>query len=209
VAGYRPRDEDVYVLYTQVGWQVGRFTMRDDRTLFLFVFAEPDPTLPEGEEIEAGKELLRRRFRDGGWECGPILDAMSGADNFYFDRVSQISMPRWTHGRVALVGDAAFCPSLLAGQGSALAMVAAYVLAGELKTAGRDHVRAFAEYQRRLGPFMARKQDAARGLVGFFAPRSRLGLVLRNHLTGLLSVPYLAKLAIGRGLLDRLSLPTY
>ena len=57
---------------------------------------------------------------------------MDSTDEVYFDRVSQIQMDTWSQGRVGLIGDAAFSPSLLAGQGAALAMTAAYVLAGEL-----------------------------------------------------------------------------
>ena len=117
--GYVPRDELVYLMYTQVGRQVGRFTMRDDRTLFLFTFADPDPHVPR--DPAAQKAMLRARFGDGGWECRQIVDALDRARDVYFDRVSQIRMTRedggWTRGRVGLLGDAAFCVSLLAGQG--------------------------------------------------------------------------------------------
>jgi 2-polyprenyl-6-methoxyphenol hydroxylase-like FAD-dependent oxidoreductase len=64
---------------------------------------------------------------------------METCSDLYFDSVSQIRMDTWAQGRVALIGDACFCPSLLAGQGSALSMTGAYVLAGELKKAGGDY----------------------------------------------------------------------
>ena len=64
--GYRPRDELVYVMYTQVGQQVARFAMRDDRTMFLFTFADEDPGSPG--DIESQKALLRKRFEGSGWE---------------------------------------------------------------------------------------------------------------------------------------------
>ena len=86
--------------------------------------------------MAAQKALLNAKFGDAGWECPQILAALDESDDLYFDRVSQIRMDAWSKGRVALVGDAAFCVSLLAGQGSALAMAAAYVLAGELGRAG-------------------------------------------------------------------------
>jgi 2-polyprenyl-6-methoxyphenol hydroxylase-like FAD-dependent oxidoreductase len=127
----------------------------------------------------------------------------------YIDRVSQIHMDRWTQGRVALVGDAAFCVSLLGGQGSALAMTAAYILAGELKRANGDYRAAFAAYQKRLGTFIAGKQQAAVRLSPFFAPTSRLGLFLRNQITKLLSIPFVAQLAVGREFRDRVELPDY
>jgi 2-polyprenyl-6-methoxyphenol hydroxylase-like FAD-dependent oxidoreductase len=209
VSGYRPRDELVYILYTQVGQQVARFSMRGDRTVFLFVFADEGASGAELHGVEAQKALLRERFSNSGWECQRILEAMESSDSFYFDRVSQIRMNNWTKGRAGLVGDAAFCVSLLAGQGSALAMVAAYVLAGELKAAGGDHERAFTRYQERLKPCIAGKQNAAEGFAGAFAPRSSFGLFVRNQASKLLSVPFVANLAIGRGLTDKIRLPEY
>lgn len=148
-----------------------------------------------------------------GWECCQILDALDSADDLYFDRVSQIEMnPEdglWTKGRITLVGDAAFCVSLLGGQGSALAMVAAYVLAGELHRANGDYREAFARYQRLFGPFVAMKQRAARRLAGGFAPTSKFALFLRNQLFHLLSIPWVAGVTAGRGFKDNLALPEY
>jgi 2-polyprenyl-6-methoxyphenol hydroxylase-like FAD-dependent oxidoreductase len=79
VAGYRPRDELVYVMYTQVGQQVARFAMRDDRSMFLFVFRDPDAGGAEGDVV-AQKALLRGRFRGSGWECAQILDALDASE---------------------------------------------------------------------------------------------------------------------------------
>ena len=205
--GYRPRDELVYVTHTDVGQQVGRFAMRDDRTTFIFVCSDPNPTIPE--DLAGQKAYLRERFSGSGWECPSILDALEHVDTLYIDRVSQIHMDRWTQGRVALVGDAAFCVSLLGGQGSALAITAAYILAGELKRANGDHQAAFAAYQARLGAFIAGKQQAAVRLSPFFAPTSRFGLFLRNQITKLMAIPFVAQLAVGREFRDRLELPDY
>src|SRR4029079_9382829 len=188
VEGYRPRDELVYVMYPQVGQEVSRFAMRNDRTMFLFTFADPDPASPS--DMAGQKAMLRERFANGGWECSQILDALDGAHDLYFDRVSQIEVDEsWTNGRVALVGDAAFCVSLLGGQGTALAMAAAYILAGELHRARERHQDALARYQLLFGPFVSMKQRAARRFAGAFAPKSRLSLFLRNRVFGLLSIP--------------------
>ena len=136
-----------------------------------------------------------------------MLDAMERARTFYFDRVSQIRMPSWSRGRVALVGDAAACPSLLAGQGSALAMVEAYVLAVELARADGDHAGAFARYHARLAPLLRSKQDAATGLGLAFAPRGRVQLAVRNTLFRLLALPHVPDLVMGRSLRDAVELP--
>lgn len=212
VAGYRPRDELIYVMYTQVGQQVGRFTMRGDRTMFLFIFADAEDGKTLGDAASQ-KALLRKRFGASGWECPQILDALDRANDLYFDRISQIRMGSgpgsWSRGRIALLGDAAFCVSLLAGQGSALAMIAAYILAGELHRAGGDCKKAFAEYQNLFAPFILKKQKSALYFAGSFAPKSRFSMFLRNQVMNLLRIPWIADLAVGRELSDHLDLPEY
>lgn len=205
-AGYRPRDELAYIMYTQVGQQVSRFAMHGDRTMFLFTFADADPSVPG--DLQGRKDLLRRRFANAGWECPKILDALDAASDLYFDRVSQIRMEAWSRGRIALIGDAAFCVSLLAGQGSALAMVAAYILAGELHRAGGDHASAFARYQNLFGPFVATKQEGALRLSSIFAPKSKMALFVRNQIMNLMRVPMVSDL-VARDLVDKLALPDY
>jgi 2-polyprenyl-6-methoxyphenol hydroxylase-like FAD-dependent oxidoreductase len=211
VDGYRPRDESTYIMFTEVGQQVGRFSMRDDRTMFLFTFA--DPVADGAANNTAQKALLRKRFGKSGWECPQILRGLDGCDDLYFDRVSQIQMdPQqglWTRGRVTLVGDAAFCVSLLAGQGSSLAMIAAYILAGELHRAGGDYARAFTRYQEILGPFILAKQKAALRFAGTFAPKSSFSLFFRNQVMNLLKIPWVADIAIGRDLQDKIVIPEY
>lgn len=115
----------------------------------------------------------------------------------------------WTQGRVTLVGDAAFCVSLLAGQGSALAMVAAYILAGELHRANGDCTTALQRYQSLLAPFIQRKQKAALRFAGTFAPSSKAAMFLRNQIFNLLAVPWIADLAVSRDFTDRIALPDY
>lgn len=213
VKGYRPREELVYVMYTEVGQQVGRFAMREDRTMFLFVFADRAVDGPAKDDIQAQKALLRRRFGNSGWGCPQILDALDATSDLYFDRVSQIRMGThpvsWSRGRTTLVGDAAFCVSLLAGQGSALAMVAAYILAGELNRAGHDYATAFSRYQELFQPFVLRKQKGALHFAGTFAPKSKFSMFLRNQITKLLTIPWVADLAVSRDLADNFALPEY
>lgn len=204
VSGYRPREENVYFMYSQPGLQLSRFALRGDRTLFLFLWADERPDLPDRDSWGA---VLSERFRGQGWECEAALDEVARAEDLYFDRVSQIRLESWSQGRTALIGDAAFCVSLLAGQGSALAMTAAYVLAWELKAAGGDHATAFRRYQERLDRFLKDKQSGARRLAGTFAPRTRLGIFLRNQMTRLLRVGWIADRVMAGELGDTLELP--
>ena len=203
VDGYRPRDELVYVTYNTLGRQIARFALRDDRTMFLFVFrAEHDSADLSPEQ------QLRNEFGDAGWECPAILAALDDTDDLYFDVVSQIRMDRWSHGRVLLVGDAAGCISLLGGEGTGLAITEAYVLAGELMRAAGDYRRAFDSYETLLRPFIKDKQAGAERMLGFFATRTRFGLWFRNVAMRMMNVGPVATLFAG-SVRDNIELPDY
>jgi 2-polyprenyl-6-methoxyphenol hydroxylase-like FAD-dependent oxidoreductase len=77
------------------------------------------------------RELLREEFADAGWQSRRLLDAMDSAPDFYFLAIEQIRMPNWSTGRVICLGDTAYAPSLLTGMGTSLAIVGAYLLAGD------------------------------------------------------------------------------
>jgi 2-polyprenyl-6-methoxyphenol hydroxylase-like FAD-dependent oxidoreductase len=203
VEGYRPRDELVYVSRGLPGRQVSRFTMRDDKTLFLFVFR--DEYMSGGEP----KEILRDAYAGSGWEWPLIERELVRTNDLYFDTVSQVRMDRWTKGRTALIGDAAACVSLMAGEGTGLAIMEAYILAGELQACGDDFGAAFARYEERLMPFLKRKQASAATFASSFAPKTSFGIAFRNVVTKLLRVPPVAEFFIGRELRDDFELPDY
>jgi 2-polyprenyl-6-methoxyphenol hydroxylase-like FAD-dependent oxidoreductase len=206
--GYPHRDEGAYVSYATPGRQVARYALRDGSSSFFFVFAEDGPLAVGHHDVEAQKAVLRERFAGGGWECDEMLARLDGADDLYFDAVAQTRMESWSRGRVALLGDAAYCPSLLAGQGSSFAMAGALVLAHELGAAGGDHEVAFREYQRRFKPFVDGKQRAAERFGGWFAPRTRFGIRLRNAVTSLMmGIPKVGNLLVARSIGDRYELP--
>ena len=104
------------------------------------------------------QRFLRETFQDFGWETSKILELMSDSDDFYFDSVTQVEMKSWTKGRVALLGDAGYCASPISGQGNNLALVGAYIFAGELKQAGNNYKRAFNRYNELLHPFIEANQ---------------------------------------------------
>ena len=108
-----------------------------------------------------------------------------------------------------MIGDAAACVSLLAGEGTGLAMAEAYVLAGELRHCGGDHAAAFARYEDRMMPFLRSKQAAAARFASSFAPKSAFGIAFRNLVTRLFRSPSLAKFLLGRLLRDDIELPDY
>lgn len=207
--GYRPRDELTYVSYGYPGRQISRFAQRGDRTMLLLVFATEHLDGPEPRSVQERKATLIRVFADARWEWPSIVGLLQTTDEIYFDRVSQISMDAWTEGRVALVGDAAACVSLVAGEGAGLGMTGAYVLAGELALADGDHGRAYAAYEGRLRDFVEGKQKSARSFASSFTPRTALGVWLRNQATSLMAVPGVPGLLIGAQMRDDFKLPDY
>ncbi len=203
VAGYRSRDELVFVSHNLPGRQLSRFTMRDDRTLFLLIVRD------EYLHGDDPKSALKSAFAGAGWEWPQIEQELEAASSLYFDSVSQIRMDRWSKGRVALIGDAAACVSLMAGEGTGLAIAEAYVLAGELHACGGDYATAFRNYEQRLMPFLRAKQASAAKFASSFAPATSLGIAFRNAVTKLLRVPFIAEYFIGRNLRDQIELPVY
>ncbi|MBE1551822.1 2-polyprenyl-6-methoxyphenol hydroxylase-like FAD-dependent oxidoreductase [Mycobacterium sp. OAS707] len=207
VEGYRPRDELVYVTYSRPGRSVARFSLRGDRTLFLFVFRSDQGYDPG--ELDARKALLWNEFGDAGWECKQILAALDDADDLYFDVVSQIRMDHWSKGRVELIGDAAACVSLLAGEGTGLAVTAAYVLASELQNAWGDHELAFQAYESRMRPFIEGKQAGAEKFIPVFATKTELGIRFRHLVMRAMKFAPLGDLLVSRSLRDDFELPNY
>ncbi|CQD08224.1 putative oxidoreductase [Mycolicibacterium conceptionense] len=124
VDGYRPSTgtatSDAYLTDSIPGRQIGQFTLRGNRTMFLFVFRDEHDC-----HGMTPKERLHNQFDDDGWECPEILAAVDAIDDLFFDVVSQIRMDRWSKDRVLLIGDAAGCISLLGGKGTGLAITEA------------------------------------------------------------------------------------
>ncbi|HXZ67715.1 MAG TPA: FAD-binding domain [Alphaproteobacteria bacterium] len=209
LAGYKRRDELAYVGFASPGRQIARFSMRDDRTLILAVFQAQLTGGAEPLDLASRKTLLAHIFDGVGWEWPEIRAALADVEEVYYDRVSQIEMDHWSKGRVALIGDAAACVSLLAGEGTGLALLEAFVLAGELKRAANDHQQAFRSYEERLKPLIQRKQKSARDFAASFTPKTALGIWLRNQVTKLMAIPLVTELAIGRTLKDDFQLPDY
>src|SRR5947207_189329 len=150
-----------------------------------FLFKQPTRLRYDYHDLAQHKQLLAEVFAGEAWEVPRLLEKMQTAPDLYFDAVSQIRLERWSHGRAVLLGDAGYCPALVTGQGSTLAMMGAYILAGELKVALGDHQRAFAQYEQAFRPVVRQEQKKV-GSGNFFVPGTGLGLWVRNHLGPLL-----------------------
>ena len=177
------------LIYVTPGKSVTVTSARGNREARAIFFFASGPLDYDYRDRGQQQELLAAAFAGAGWEVPRLLTAMREAPDFYFDSVSQVRLDSWSAGRVALVGDAGYCPSPLSGQGSSLALVGAYVLASELRAADGDHRDAFAGYQRRLRDFVERNQQIATGNAKRFTPTSRRQIWLQNQ--GIRAMPYM------------------
>ncbi|WP_317933365.1 FAD-dependent monooxygenase [Halioxenophilus sp. WMMB6] len=109
-------------------------------------------------DLQGQKDLVQERCGVMGWEVPKLLTAMQSADDFYIGLMAQVKMPAWTKGRVALVGDAGYCPSPYSGQGTSLALVGAYSLAYQLAQSPADYQAAFARYDCQMRPYVEANQ---------------------------------------------------
>ncbi|MFC5180655.1 FAD-dependent monooxygenase [Actinomadura harenae] len=156
---------DEWQVFHQVAgssWGGGVMSVRDNREVRVYLgFESVEPIAYDHRDTAAQQRLLAERLAGGGWELPRLLDSMKDAPDFHFDAMAQVHMDSWSSGRVVLLGDAGYCGSPLSGQGTSMAMVGAYVLAGELKAAGGDHEAAFAAYERELRGYVTANQELA------------------------------------------------
>jgi 2-polyprenyl-6-methoxyphenol hydroxylase-like FAD-dependent oxidoreductase len=166
------------------------------RALFFFHI---DPIDYDYRDTEAQKRIVAEHYAGQGWNVPRILPEMLASEEFYFDSVSQVRMESWSKGRVALLGDAAFCATPLSGMGSGMAVTGAYVLAQELERTAGDHAAAFARYETRMRPFVAKSQKLAQMATRGYVPTSQFGIGfmhLMNRLVALLPGDMILKPAI-------------
>jgi 2-polyprenyl-6-methoxyphenol hydroxylase-like FAD-dependent oxidoreductase len=170
------------LMYSVPGKTVAVYPVRENTELkAMFIFASP--TLDyDRHDVRRQKTILTETFAGAGWEVPRLLQALWQSPDFYFDRVCQVRLDRWWDDRVALVGDAAYCPSPMAGVGTSLALVGAYVLAGELATAGDDLRRAFERYQAEMADFVRQAQALANGARFSLTPKTRTHIWFRNQM---------------------------
>ncbi|MFC9898041.1 FAD-dependent monooxygenase [Nocardia sp. NPDC127579] len=147
--------------YQESGRSAGLRPIQDaTRAMAMFSFPAA-ATDVDYRDIEAQKRLLRARMAGMGWSTPRILAHLDDAPDFYLDQVAQVVLDRWSRGRVGLLGDAAFSSSPMSGQGTGLALVGAYVLAGELAAAEWNPEIGFARYEALMRPFAEANQEIA------------------------------------------------
>lgn len=177
------------LLYAIPGKTVNLYSTRqNDPAVAYMIFSAPliDHV---NRDIGYQKHIVTQIFSEGRWEIPYLLEQIGRAPDFYFDSISQIHMEHWSEGRVALLGDAGYCASPASGQGTSLAIVGAYVLAGELALAAKHHETAFSEYEKLMRDFVSLNQNLADGNLKGMVLQSRSQIWFQTQMIRML--PYI------------------
>ncbi|MGZ0148636.1 FAD-dependent monooxygenase [Kribbella sp. WER1] len=177
-----------FCLTDTIGSQFGFYALRDGRVASFAVHRTADPAVPVDT-----RAAIRSAYDGLGWVVPQALALCPEPEQIYYDQVSQVVMPRWSSGRVVLVGDACGAVSLLAGQGASLGIAGAYLLAEKLVEAPTIE-DGMAEYERVWRPVVEEKQKVARSTARWFLPQSRTELIVRRLLLRVLRLPGLRTL---------------
>jgi 2-polyprenyl-6-methoxyphenol hydroxylase-like FAD-dependent oxidoreductase len=198
------------VIYNKPGKAAVLYSTTDGPTLYgLFAHRRPPPSPEEFDDPQRQRNSIARAFADDGWQVPEMIGAMQDAEDFYYDATMQIHMPTWSAGRVAVLGDAAFGPSFFTGQGTSMALVGAYMMAGALATRA-EPTAAFESYEVATRPYVAANQRLVTNGSTMVAPGSSLALWARNSMIRL--APLLSRLGVlgpRRGAYEALLLPDF
>ncbi|PFX03853.1 FAD-dependent urate hydroxylase [Nocardia farcinica] len=161
-------------------------------------------------DVTAQQQLIRRMLHGAGWLTPTVLDAMDTASDFYFDELARIDMPSLSTGRVVLLGDAGYCGSPLSGMGTAMALVGAYLLAGELAADPDDPMGGLARYEARVAPFLDKAKELPGGGLAMMVPTTRAGVALTRLVTrAMVARPFRPLLLAMMSGADDYELPSY
>jgi len=165
------------LIHVGVGRTAGMYGARHlDEARALFLFRSDRGLEYHHRDVRRQKELLRRTFTGLHADVDRWLDELDRTPAFYFDSITQLRMDAWSRGRVTLVGDAGYCPGPAVGGSTTLAVIGAYVLAGELARAGGDHERAFPAYERAMADHVHGGRASALSAARTLIPTSRFGV---------------------------------
>ena len=136
-----------------------------------------DHALPDRRDVESQKALVRSGLAEGVWHLPALSAALDATSEFYFDSLAQVHMPELSRGRVVLLGDAGYCTSPMSGQGTALALIGAYILGNELchRSEG-DHQEAFRAYEEAMLPHITEGRKLPPGSGSFATPKTHMGI---------------------------------
>lgn len=191
-----------FCLTDTVGRQLGFYGLRDGRVAAFAVHrTRTGDGAPEAPLPQDARAAVRREYGTLGWVAPRALAACPPPSQVYYDQVAQTVLPRWSHGRTVLLGDACYAVSLLAGQGASLGVGGAYVLADQLAAAARERgvgvEEAVGRYERLWRPVVEEKQQVARRGTRWFLPESGARLRARRAAMRMARLPGVDRLVAG------------
>ncbi|MFC3434587.1 FAD-dependent monooxygenase [Nocardia seriolae] len=161
-------------------------------------------------DIPAQHKLIRDMLADAGWVTPEALAHLETTPDFYFDELVRVDMPSLSKGRVTLLGDSGFCGSPMTGMGTAMAIVGAYLLAGEIATTPTDLPAALTRYEAQVTPFLHKAKELPGGGIQMMLPTSKFGLAVMQRIGKLVTTklfrPIMMKML---NQTDDYTLPTY
>lgn len=213
-----PEDGRFARQYNTVGGRGATLKPGPDGKLHVYLGMQKPPAGEQDWDVARQKAFLRQLFANDGWHFPRLLDGMDQTEDFVFDVLRQVRMPRWSEGRVVLTGDAAWCATPLSGIGTTLAIVGGYVLAGELtkalgneQTSADGHDAAFASYEEIMRPLVKEGQGLPKIVPRLLWPHSRAGVWLLRRAMAVAGSPAVRKLFSSAFVRDseKIDLPDY
>ncbi|RMR31067.1 Pyridine nucleotide-disulfide oxidoreductase [Pseudomonas syringae pv. coriandricola] len=189
-----PTDSQTARWYNAVGGRSAGVRPDNRGTTRAFFNVHGRSHLGVGNSVAEQKAFLRSSFDGAGWEVPRLLAGMEAAEDFWFDDLRQVKIDRWSNGPVVLLGDAAWCVTPLGGVGASLALIGAYVLAGEL-TKTDSIAAALAAYEYVLRPLVKKSQNVPKLVPRLVHPRSRTGVRILRAVQRLVATPFISKRA--------------
>jgi 2-polyprenyl-6-methoxyphenol hydroxylase-like FAD-dependent oxidoreductase len=164
------------IMFFRPGRLVFAYAMGPDRPAQVGMVFASAPLGHDRRDVAAQKALIKDAFAGMGWEADRFLASLDAAGDFYFDSLAQVGLPRWSSGRVGLLGDAAHCPSPASGQGTSLALVGAHVLGQHLGEPG-----GLEEYERVMRPYVDKNMALGKKMAKDIVPGGRLAIAFRSY----------------------------
>ncbi|MEL6525328.1 MAG: FAD-dependent oxidoreductase [Chloroflexota bacterium] len=181
---------DSFHMHVVPDMQVAVYPTKGDNWLVFATFkSDTQAIAPHGQRVTA----LKARLGNMGWYVPEIFDSVPDDAYVFWDNMTQIQMPQWYKGRVIVIGDAAYCPTLISGQGASMAMAGAYFLSEAIDTTNHPIV-AFQHMDERLRPHIDNIQQSAQNFASTFVPKSWLRIYLVNIVLRFSNLPWFKSL---------------
>lgn len=182
--------EDGLITYNEPHRQANVYRLNESELMAYFIYKADDP----GYVPQAKRQImLQTQFAGAGWLVPDLLQQLSTETPIFMDSVTQIVLPTWHNGRIALIGDAAYCLTLISGQGASMAMGGAYFLAEALANSP-DYQTAFIRYENQLRPHIEETQTKAQRFAPRFVPGSTLHIWFNNLIVRFMNLSFVSQL---------------